>query len=186
MRPSPSPAGSTPLAPLARERPLLVLDLDAVLAPPRDGRGPGAVVPDATRALLRAVALLYPCAVISGRRRAEVAACVCGVPLVAVLGRHGAEPGFGPVDAALVRELDAAEEASTARVRGDAIAQLCRRLGVAAAAYIGDAPAEGEVVRWRFGARGPADDLLRALVVARLDEDGLGARWQGVVRAVGG
>jgi trehalose 6-phosphate phosphatase len=51
-----------------------------------------------THTLLRTAAVLYPCAVISGRARADVAARLEGIPLVAVVGNHGAEAGFGPLD----------------------------------------------------------------------------------------
>ena len=171
------------LASIARERTLLVIDVDAVIAP-AGARGE-AWVPPATRALLRTAALLYPCAVISGRRRAEVAASVAGVPLVAVIGRHGAEPGFGPVDRALAHGAEACAPETAAALRGQAIAQLCRRMGVPAAVFVGKAPVDPEEVRWPEGGA-PVDASLRALVVARLEEDGRGARSEGVLRAVGG
>jgi trehalose 6-phosphate phosphatase len=44
------------------------------------------------------VALLYPCTVISGRARADIAERVDGIPLFAVVGNHGAEAGYGPLD----------------------------------------------------------------------------------------
>jgi trehalose-6-phosphatase len=197
MRPFLSPAGATALAGLARDRTLLVL-ADGALAPP------GAPLRPETRALLRAAALLYPCAVISARRRAEVVARVDRAPLVATLGRHGAEPGFGPVDAGLVREAEASP-ARAAALRADAVAHLCRRLGVPSAAYVGDGAVDevafaaaavsvgirvGEDGRsaaaYWVAERAQVDDLLRALVAARVEEDGRGVRWQGVVRAAGG
>lgn len=95
-----APAAAAPLDRIARERSLLVLDFDGTLAPYVADRD-AAAVPAATRALLRATALLYPCAVVSGRTRRDVAARLDGVPLAAVIGNHGAEPGFGPVDPAL-------------------------------------------------------------------------------------
>ncbi len=82
---------------LARERALLVFDFDGTLAPivelPRS-----AAMRDSTRALLRIASLLYPCAVVSGRSRADLAPRLEGVPLLAFVGNHGAEAGFGPVD----------------------------------------------------------------------------------------
>jgi trehalose 6-phosphate phosphatase len=39
-----------------------------------------------------------PCAVISGRARADVAERVAAIPLVAVVGNHGAEGGHGPLE----------------------------------------------------------------------------------------
>ncbi len=82
---------------LAAQRALLAFDFDGTLAPIVSDREAAEMRPE-TRRLLRAVALLYPCAVISGRARADVAARVDGVPLLAVVGNHGAEAGFGPLD----------------------------------------------------------------------------------------
>lgn len=172
MRPSP-PAARPSLAAVARERMLLVLEIDGALAP-------------ATRALLRTAALLYPCAAVSARPRAEAAAALAGVPLVAVLGSHGAEPGFGPVDRALVREAERCDARAAAALRGEAVGALRRRLGVPGALYLGDGPADADAVHL-WPERGvPVDAALQALVTARLAEDGRGARWQGLVRAVGG
>ena len=89
---------------VARERTLLVFDFDGTLAPIVERREDARMRPE-TRALLRATALLYPCAVVSGRSRSDVAARVADVPLVAVIGSHGAEPGFGPVDRELPERL---------------------------------------------------------------------------------
>ncbi len=89
---------------VARERALLVFDFDGTLAPIVD-RPADAAMRAETRTLLRVTSLLYPCAVVSGRPRADVARRVEGVPLVAVVGNHGAEPGFGPVDRALRRAV---------------------------------------------------------------------------------
>ncbi len=105
MKPILSDEGRPVLQTIARERALLVFDFDGTLAPIVD-------VPELaemraeTRALLRVTSLLYPCAVVSGRPRADVARRVEGVPLVAIVGNHGAEPGFGPVDRALRREVE--------------------------------------------------------------------------------
>ncbi|BDG06304.1 trehalose-phosphatase [Anaeromyxobacter oryzae] len=91
---------------LARDRTMLAFDFDGTLAPyvprPEDAQ-----LPPATRALLRTTALLYPCAVVSGRARADVAARVSGIPLVAVVGNHGADPGFGPIDRRLADRVAA-------------------------------------------------------------------------------
>jgi trehalose 6-phosphate phosphatase len=45
-----------------------------------------------TRRLLRAVAERYPCVVISGRRRADVARRMASIPLWHIAGNHGVEP----------------------------------------------------------------------------------------------
>ena len=99
MRPIPilSAAGTRTIEAIARDRTLLILDFDGTLAPIVDARD-GAYPRPETRALLRATSLLYPCAVVSGRARLDVATRLEGVPLVAVIGCHGAEPGFGPLD----------------------------------------------------------------------------------------
>jgi trehalose 6-phosphate phosphatase len=76
---------------LARGRVLLAFDFDGTLAP---------IVADPARAYLRPrtrrllieVARRYPCVVISGRNRADVASRLAGIPLRRVLGNHGIEP----------------------------------------------------------------------------------------------
>ncbi len=75
----------------ARERVLLAFDFDGTLAP--IVRDPNTAAMRArTRALLARVAELYPCVVISGRARADVAKRVVGISLRAVIGNHGMEP----------------------------------------------------------------------------------------------
>ena len=75
---------------LAAHRTLLVLDFDGTLAPIVESRH-HARLPAATVRLLREVAEVWPCAVISGRARDDVAARLRGVRLLAVVGNHGAE-----------------------------------------------------------------------------------------------
>jgi trehalose 6-phosphate phosphatase len=246
---------------IARQRTLLAFDFDGTLAPIVDDRSGAAMRPE-TRALLRATALLYPCAVISGRTRSDVAARVADVPLVAIVGCHGAEPGFGPIDAGLERRV-ASWRAALARAlpdgeieienkrmgialhyrrarspeeagrralaaaaalegavvfgghavvnviprdaptKGDAIRELCARLGARVAVYVGDDRTDEEAFRaevvaisicvggaadscaeWSVADQRHVDDLLRALVAARARQDGLGDRWEGLVRAM--
>jgi trehalose 6-phosphate phosphatase len=97
VRPILAPEARPVLEAAARERALLVFDFDGTLAPIVPDRA-AARVPESTRALLRAVAVLYPTAVLSGRARADVAGRLDGIPLVAVVGNHGAEAGHGPLD----------------------------------------------------------------------------------------
>lgn len=104
MTPILSPAAAAVLDEIARDRTLLAFDFDGTLAPIVADRAAAALRP-ATRDLLRTTALLYPCAVVSGRTRADVAARLAGLPLVAVVGNHGAEPGFGPVDRRLAERV---------------------------------------------------------------------------------
>jgi trehalose 6-phosphate phosphatase len=92
-----SPEARPVLRAVARERQLLAFDFDGTLAPIVPVRALAAM-PDSTRTLLRIAALLYPCAVISGRSRSDLLPRLAGVPLLAVVGNHGAEAGRGPVD----------------------------------------------------------------------------------------
>lgn len=70
---------------------LVAFDYDGTLAP---------IAPDPefapmrpkTRRLLRGVARRYPCVVISGRARADLARCMDGVPVWHLSGNHGLEP----------------------------------------------------------------------------------------------
>jgi len=80
------------VARLAQERTLCAFDFDGTLAPiaahPDKAR-----MRKRTRDLLRRVAALYPCIVVSGRNRADVLEKLRGVDVAAVLGNHGAESG---------------------------------------------------------------------------------------------
>jgi trehalose 6-phosphate phosphatase len=90
----------TVLDEVAREGMLLVFDFDGTLAPIVDDPA-SAELRCSTRKLLRLASLLYPCAVLSGRARADLLTRLEGIPLVAVVGNHGAEAGFGPVERSL-------------------------------------------------------------------------------------
>jgi trehalose 6-phosphate phosphatase len=256
-----SEAGSV-IDEVARARTLLAFDFDGTLAPIVEDRAQASMRGE-TRALLRATALLYPCAVISGRMRSDVASRVSDVPLAAVVGCHGAEPGFGPLDRSLERRvaswpgeleralgecdgidiedkkfsialhyrrarswrdaerlaLSAAGKLDGAVVfgghavvnvlpkdaptKGDAIRELCDRLGARIAVYVGDDRTDEEAFRsevvgisicvggerdssaaYGLADQREIDDLLRALVAARARQDGLGERWEGLVRVM--
>lgn len=103
---------------LARDRPLVALDFDGTLAPlvddPRDAR-----MRENTRALLRVMAPLYPCAVVSGRARADVATRVEDASLVAVVGNHGAEGGSAAPPADLRARVLAWANTLRQGLRGD-------------------------------------------------------------------
>ena len=249
---------------VARNRTLLAFDFDGTLAPIVPDRA-SAAMRDSTRALLRTAALLYPCAVVSGRPRRDVVARTEGIPLVAIVGNHGAEPGFGPVDrriagrvatwrsavaariaavpsvdledkrlslalhyrgarsrpAALHAILAAVADLEGARIfagdavvnvvpveaptKGDAMRFLCERLGTRVAAYVGDdttdeeafqsdvvhvaihvGPSGASAARFSLPMQDAVDDLLRLLVAIRARQEGLGERWEGLVRAAGG
>lgn len=93
---------------LASSRTLLAFDFDGTLAPLVDDRD-GAVTRPRTAALFAQVCVRYPCAVISGRRRADVTARLGGAAVKYVVGNHGLEPGAGLAtfarDAASARTL---------------------------------------------------------------------------------
>ncbi len=261
MRPILAPDARPLLEDLARAAALLVFDFDGTLAPIVGDRDAARLRPE-TRGLLRALAVLYPCAILSGRGRADVAARVEGIPLVAIVGTHGAEPGFGPVDRALPervarwrRALSAALEgepgvdvedkrfslaihyrnapapaaarrtalraasalagarsfggrhvvnvvAAGAPDKASALLGLLRRTGARRALYAGDDLTDEDVFsrvdcvgvrvgrthRSRASHYVPGqlaiDELLRALLTARTRLDGVGERWDTLVRAV--
>lgn len=80
------------LAQLAWSRILLGFDFDGTLAPIVADRD-RAVMRDDTAALFAAVCRRYPCAVISGRSKADVAERLAGCTVKYVIGNHGLEPG---------------------------------------------------------------------------------------------
>ena len=91
------------LAHFAASNVLIAFDYDGTLSPfastPQRAR-----MRARTRRLLSAVAERYPCVVISGRARADIAGRVDGVPIWHVAGNHGAEPwGESETSASLVR-----------------------------------------------------------------------------------
>lgn len=75
----------------ASSKTLVAFDFDGTLAPIVTDPDRAAMRPS-TRRLLRQVAKLYPCVVISGRSRSDVARRVRGVRLAEVIGNHGIEP----------------------------------------------------------------------------------------------
>ena len=79
----------------ACSRTLLGFDFDGTLAPIVTDPDRAAMRP-ATRRLLASVGRAYPCVVISGRSRADVAGRLRGVGLVGIVGNHGLEPSHPP------------------------------------------------------------------------------------------
>jgi trehalose 6-phosphate phosphatase len=75
---------------LAGSRTLIAFDFDGTLAPIVASRHRARLSAPTVR-LLRAVADGWPCAVISGRSRADVHARLGGARMLAVVGNHGAE-----------------------------------------------------------------------------------------------
>jgi len=84
-------AGRATLAHFARRRPLIALDFDGTLAPivRRPAR---AQMRARTRGLLRRVAALYPCVVISGRSLRDLRPRLRGTGVRRAIGNHGGEP----------------------------------------------------------------------------------------------
>jgi trehalose 6-phosphate phosphatase len=89
-----SSAGLRRLDQYARSNVLLAFDFDGTLAPivsvPERAR-----MRSPTARLMKELARLYPCAVLSGRAREDVRRRMAGVSLAAVVGNHGAEPTGG-------------------------------------------------------------------------------------------
>ncbi len=77
---------------LAAERTLCAFDFDGTLAPIVTDPKRAAMRPR-TRALLRELASLYPCIVVSGRAREDALKKLTGVPVLRVIGNHGADTG---------------------------------------------------------------------------------------------
>ena len=117
MKPLLSPEGAAVIDDIAQERALLAFDFDGTLAPIVEERSAAQMRPE-TQALLRATAVLYPCAVISGRARSDVLARVADIPLTAVVGNHGAEAGFGPLDRELVAQVRTWADSQMASLAG--------------------------------------------------------------------
>lgn len=87
-----SPKAVARLDEIGRARAFLAFDFDGTLAPIVADRAAAAMSPR-TASLLSEVASLYPCAVISGRARADVADRLGQAQVKHVLGNHGLEPG---------------------------------------------------------------------------------------------
>lgn len=87
-----SPANVEVLAQFAWSRVLLAFDFDGTLAPIVSARDE-ARMRESTSTLFDEVCALYPCAVISGRGREDVARRTNGAALSHILGNHGLEPG---------------------------------------------------------------------------------------------
>jgi trehalose 6-phosphate phosphatase len=80
------------LAQFASSRALLAFDFDGTLAPIVSQREKARMRPS-TGNLFAKLCKLYPCAVISGRSRRDVAERFSKIPVKYVIGNHGLEPG---------------------------------------------------------------------------------------------
>lgn len=91
------------LAQFAGSNVLLGFDFDGTLAP-IVSQPSKAVLRSSTRRLLRSVAALYPCVVISGRTVADVTRRIGGLGVLEVVGNHGVEPWASTHD--LMEQVD--------------------------------------------------------------------------------
>jgi trehalose 6-phosphate phosphatase len=87
-----SPPGRGVLSRIAAARTLVAFDFDGTLAPIVVNRD-RALMRQQTRLLFTRLCELYPCAVVSGRARDDVAGRVAGAGVKYVVGNHGLEPG---------------------------------------------------------------------------------------------
>ena len=102
---------------LAGERTLCAFDFDGTLAP-IVARPDKAAMRVRTRDLLRRLALLYPCIVLSGRAREDLLGKLNGVPAAGVIGSHGADDGQAQSPRPLIEEWRAALEAELNSIAG--------------------------------------------------------------------
>ena len=91
MKPILARAERARLRRLTRRRLLVALDYDGTLAP-IVRRPERAALRLGTRGLLRRLAVLYPCVVISGRSRRDLLRRLRGLGLAGLIGNHGGEP----------------------------------------------------------------------------------------------
>jgi trehalose 6-phosphate phosphatase len=82
--------GLAELREVAGSHALLAFDFDGTLAPIVRNSDDAAMRPR-TRRLLAQIAIRYPCAIISGRRLADLRARFDGIPIRWFIGNHGAE-----------------------------------------------------------------------------------------------
>ncbi len=102
---------------LARERTLCAFDFDGTLAsivadPER------AAMRNHTRTLMRKLASLYPCIVVSGRAREDVLKKLSQAPVLRVIGNHGAETLETPAGRSPVEKWKTALEAGLNAIPG--------------------------------------------------------------------
>jgi trehalose 6-phosphate phosphatase len=134
---------------LAQERTLCAFDFDGTLAPiaahPDKAR-----MRKRTRDLLRRVATLYPCIVVSGRNRADVLEKLSGVHVAGVLGNHGAESGKTPEPRRDVERWKAALELELDSMPGTWIEKKAFSLAI----HYRQSPHKAETRRRIFAAAG--------------------------------
>jgi len=154
-----SPEYRSVLSAFAGSRCLLGFDFDGTLAPL--ARDPDqAEIGASTRALMAELCLLYPCVVISGRRRADLSRRVRGLGLKGIVGDHGVEPFQAP--RMVHRRVNDWRPRFEAALRGEAGVRIEERT-CALAIHIRHARAKGR-------ARRIVDEIARGLEGAKLAE----------------
>jgi len=102
---------------LARERTLCAFDFDGTLAP-IVADPDRAVMRARTRTLMRRLTSLYPCIVVSGRAREDVLKKLTDVPVLRVIGNHGAESRETPAGQSPVEQWKTALEVGLSPIPG--------------------------------------------------------------------
>jgi trehalose 6-phosphate phosphatase len=102
---------------LAGERTLCAFDFDGTLATIVDNPDRASMRPR-TRDMLRRLASLYPCIILSGRARKNLLGKLSGVHVAQVIGNHGAETGEASGARPLVEQWKSALEAKLGSVPG--------------------------------------------------------------------
>jgi trehalose 6-phosphate phosphatase len=122
-----------------------------------------------------------------------------GVARLRILAATASLPGARVFDGHAVVNIVPAD----APTKGDALSDVCRRLGARPAVYIGDdatdeeafrsrtvafairvGEAEGTAARYSIPDQEAIDGLLRSLIAERTEQDGLGNRWEALVRVM--
>lgn len=139
---------------LARERTLCAFDFDGTLAPIA-AHPDEAALRKRTRDLLRRLASLYPCIVVSGRNRASILEKLSGVHVAGVLGNHGAESAAKPGSRKDARRWQAALELALGPMPGTWIEEKASSLAI----HYRQSPRKAEARRRIFAAAGKLKDV---------------------------
>jgi len=133
------------LCEIAFARALLAFDYDGALAPRSNVEGLSEMRPE-TRTLLQALALLYPCAVLSHRARSDLAAHLEGIALIGIIGGERPEAGLDPFERSM-RSLMAEWQARLEKALGGARGVEIENRGLSLALHYRHAPSASEARR---------------------------------------
>lgn len=148
------------LSRFARSSVLVALDFDGTLAPIVADRG-AAVMRPRTRTLLAGVCERYPCAVISGRARADVASRLEGVDVRHIVGNHGLEvEEASPEHGRQVRQVREARRLLGEALEGEPGIEIEDK-GLSLAVHYRRAPREDEARDAILGALALLGDAIR-------------------------